>query len=287
MICSICHSKKVYKAYKVGNFQSYKCYICGVKFIFPQPNLIEINKINNLKYDTKKLKNNYIGRKDEFIRRAYKCIRFINRKRNKKTILDIGCSFGFYLLAFKQLGFKVIGIDTATDAIQYARKELNLKIISSNFLKHNFKRKKYDIITLFDVFEHFPNPYKALSKINKLQSRKGTIIIQTPNNESLMARIAGKQWFWLLIPFHLYLYTVKSLSMLLSQNNYKIIKVITWDDYSEFINNILYRIDVEKHGSKKAIYVLLYRILWLFYPLSVFWNKFLLGGEIIIYAEKK
>lgn len=287
MICSICHSKKVYNSYKVGNFQSYKCYICGFKFIYPQPNLEEISKINSLKYDTTELRNNYIGRKDEFIRRAYKCIRFISRRKNKKAILDIGCSFGFYLLAFRQLGFTVTGIDTATQVIQYARKEFKLKIIRDNFLKHNFKKQKYDIITLFDVFEHFSCPEEVLSKINGLQSSKGFLIIQTPNNESLMAKITGKQWFWLLIPFHLYLYTVKSLSMLLFQNNYKIIKVITWDDYSEFINNILYRINVENHGSKKVIYVLLYRIFWLFYPLSVFWNKFLLGGEIIIYAEKK
>lgn len=287
MICSICHSKKIYKSYKVGNFQSYKCYICGVKFIYPQPNLKEIDKINNLKYDTTELKNNYIGRKDEFIRRAYKCIQFIGRRENKNTILDIGCSFGFYLLAFKRLGFRVTGIDTATHVIQYARKEFNLKIIRDNFLKHNFKKQKYDIITLFDVFEHFSRPKEVLSKINRLQLSKGILIIQTPNNKSLMARIAGKHWYWLLIPFHLYLYTVKSLSLLLSQNNYKIIRVITWDDYSEFINNILYRITIENHKSKKIIYFLAYRILWLLYPLSILWNKFLLGGEIIIYAEKK
>lgn len=103
-------------------------------------------------------------------------------------VLDIGCSNGFKtkLLFDKYNNIKnILGIDIDECAIDEAK---------SNFkdnAKYEFELKsiddldeknKYDIINLSYVLQHLKNPSEILSKIQKILSDRGVIIIKVPDD---------------------------------------------------------------------------------------------------------
>ena len=59
-----------------------------------------------------------------------------------------------------------------------------------------------------DVIEHFSDPFKVLSQINKLLNQNGKLILTTFNIDSLYAKITGRNYHWM-IPFHMVFFLIK------------------------------------------------------------------------------
>lgn len=284
--CDICQDKRIYYLFSKDKYEYFICNNCKVTFIAPKPNYPHVY-INNLsKYNSLKTEKAYFLKKDVLTTRAINSVTILSQYKTTGHLLDIGCSYGFYLKIFKEFGYITEGIDISKKAVNYALKKYNLRVYKKDFRTFRFSKKRYDIITLFDILEHLPNPRKTLSKINKLLKKNGIIIIQTPNIRSIIAKITGVNWFWLVTPQHIFLYSIKSLIILLESEKFKILHISTWDDYDEFIKNILWLFKLKDKGITKYFYFIVYYLFKLFYPLSIIWNKLFLGGEILIYAQK-
>lgn len=142
----------------------------------------------------------------------------------ESEILDIGCGFGNLLRAFKDAGYNnLTGIDISVEQILKA-KELNSQINFScidliSFLKSS--KKKYDLITAFDVIEHLEKE-EAITTLNLIFNAlndKGQLIIQTPNAES--------PWFGAVAYgdfTHEWFYTASSLEDVLLKSGFRNIK---------------------------------------------------------------
>lgn len=105
------------------------------------------------------------------------------QKKIKKKIkfLDFGCSNGAML--YPMLGEKKIalyGTDIKNILDKKIKKSKNFKGFL-NLNKISSYHKKFDIITLIHVFEHFIDPLNELIKIKKLLKKNGRIYIQIPN----------------------------------------------------------------------------------------------------------
>ena len=82
---------------------------------------------------------------------------------NKEYYLDIGCSNGFMLEKALELGFKnVVGVEPSEDAINKAKKSIRTKIIHDMFHGELFESDKFDLISVFQTFDHIPNPNNFL-----------------------------------------------------------------------------------------------------------------------------
>lgn len=288
ILCDICSSKNSYKIITISLFNLYRCENCKTVFVFPKPSHFDISRYNESRYNYSEEQDKaYLAKKEVLRNRAQKCINIISKYKKSGYLLDIGCSYGFYLYEFKKKGFKVKGIDSAIKAVKYAREKLHLDVIHSDFYNYNYGNNRYDVITLIDVIEHFSNPTKTIIKIKKILKKDGILVIQTPNYDSLISILTRNKWFWLLIPEHLHLFTPYSISYFLRINGFKVLKVKTWDDFDEFIKNILFILRLKDKGKTKYLYFFLYYLLYMFYPVSLVWSMMLLGGEIELYAQKE
>lgn len=285
--CKLCKSSKVKIVNCIHRFNLHRCVNCDVSFIFPQPSQDSIDKYNKSQYETNNSEIAYFNKRQELITRAEKCGEILSKYKTTGNLLDVGCSYGFYLQVFKQKGYNAVGIDTSKKALDYAKRQLKLKVLESSFETYHFNPKSWDIITLFDVLEHFPNPKMIIEKIHSTLKENGIVVIQTPNFKSIMSILTGWNWFWLLIPQHLFLYSAKSLKLLLETNKFRVLEINTWDDIKEFTDNILMNIRIRKDGKMRFFYIIFSKILMRVLPFLTFlWNKKYLGGEIIIYAQK-
>lgn len=285
IVCKICTSGNTAVYTKSGIYKLYRCFSCNVVFIHPQPTYKNISLNNQDKYNSLLTERAYFAKKDELSVRALNDVKKILKYKKSGRILDIGCSYGFYLAVFKKYGFKTFGIDITPRAIEYARDSLHLNVYKGDFMNYNFN-KKFNVVTVYDLIEHLPDPIKLMKRIKNILNKNGLIVVQTPNIDSLISKITGNKWFWLLAPQHLFLYSVGSIKRLLESNGFEILEITTWDDYDEFIKNILYKFKLKDKGKAKYLYYAGFKLLLLLKPLAKLWAKYDLGGEITVYAKK-
>ena len=140
-------------------------------------------------------------------------IKTISKYKKPQTLLDVGCNIGIFLQSVKKVGWKGEGVDMSSSAVKYAR-STGLKVHLGKIEDLKFPPQSLDVITLFQTIEHIEDPAQTLRKLYSLLRKGGILVITTPNEESLMAKILGKFWFGYRNVEHLYFFNKESLAKL-------------------------------------------------------------------------
>ncbi|MBI2611396.1 methyltransferase domain-containing protein [Candidatus Gottesmanbacteria bacterium] len=286
--CNVCKSTNIIEWKKIDKYKLLKCNQCLIIQTFPQLSESELEYINNRFYGRQPFTSvAYNTSAEFFFKRGIKFYEEIKLLKIKgKKLLDIGSGYGYNQLVARNNGLITIGIDLSKNAVEFARNIFNLNVIQESFYAYNFKNSKFSIITMYDSLEHVRNPKETIKKVNKLLSDDGYLILQTPNIDSIMYLLTKSKWVWLLLPFHFYHFTSASISKILSESGFRIVKIYTSDDRQEFIKNILWIIKIREDGKLRFFYKPLYIFLHLPYFLNWIWNLFNKGGLLHIYAQK-
>jgi SAM-dependent methyltransferase len=145
------------------------------------------------------------------LRREFaRSVEFIHGFRSDGKLLDLGCAYGFFLKEAERY-FDVAGIELAQAAAEYCRGS-GLKVLSGVADEANMAQiGEVDVITLFDVIEHLPNPFASLALCRRYLKPGGIIVITTGDFASPVARLAGSKWRLMTPPQHLWFLTRESI----------------------------------------------------------------------------
>ncbi len=137
----------------------------------------------------------------------------VNPSGNK--LLEIGCSYGFFVEYLQQKGWSAEGVDICSNAISYAQnKGLNCSLIS---IEDFIPKQKYDAIVMIHVLEHLPNPIETLKTVRNWLLPEGFVYLRVPNFSSqLVSRSRANLLGHLKPREHLYYFTPKALTSVLS-----------------------------------------------------------------------
>ena len=102
----------------------------------------------------------------------------IMQQRGLSTVLEIGCGAGWNLAPFKRQGYEVLGYDYSPTLVSLGKKR-GLNLLSGSFNVDS--AKKYDVIILNHVIEHFPNIIDKMKEIINKLNHQGIIYIGVPN----------------------------------------------------------------------------------------------------------
>ena len=152
----------------------------------------------------------YTGNTDKFyLNFLYKFV------RNKDVkLFDFGCGIGNFLFHAKMDGFHDLdGIEYSKKSVKFAKEVFDFDIKYGNVLATEFK-EKYDIITMLQTIEHLTNPKEILQKINSMLNSKGFLMIATPDNECILAKLWKEKWMHINI-HHTMLYNANALNYIL------------------------------------------------------------------------
>ncbi len=144
-------------------------------------------------------------------------------------IVDIGCSFGFYLEAFRKFGYQnLMGIEIDEAAVMKCR-EKGFNAFQGTFSQWLFTESRklnteQTCIILFHVLEHIQNLDMFFEEIKTVLKSGNYLIILLPNSESRTNKLFRKYWGWWQVPVHLHHFTIDSLSKLLSAKGFNIEK---------------------------------------------------------------
>jgi 2-polyprenyl-3-methyl-5-hydroxy-6-metoxy-1,4-benzoquinol methylase len=155
----------------------------------------------------------YLGAEPVLRREFARSVDFIRRFRSGGKLLELGCAYGFFLKEAAR-HFEVAGIELAADAAEHGRRA-GLTVLQGMADEAKLRQiGPVDVIVLFDVIEHLPDPRETLALCRRQLNPGGIIVITTGDFGSLAARLTGKRWRLMTPPQHLWFFSRQSMHRL-------------------------------------------------------------------------
>ncbi|MCW3464718.1 class I SAM-dependent methyltransferase [Chitinophaga nivalis] len=125
-------------------------------------------------------------------------------------ILDIGCGFGQTLGYHQNRGCEVHGVE-ADDNIRRVEEKYGFNIKVGLFDPEQYTPGYFDYVTMDQVIEHVTDPVASMQGIAKILKPGGKAILTTPNAKGWGVTLFGKKWAHWHTPYHLHLFSKKSM----------------------------------------------------------------------------
>lgn len=162
------------------------------------------------------------------VKNLEKFLRFIKSIASHKShgkFLDVGCAYGYAVELALRYGYDAYGFDASDYAASQAKTLVGEKRITKGLIGDvSYRRKSFDVISLFDVFEHLADPIGDLTRLKKYLSDDGVMIIATGDVKSFAAKIFGRRWTFFIPPQHLFFFDRKNMTTALHKAGLKPIK---------------------------------------------------------------
>ncbi|ADG68505.1 Methyltransferase type 12 [Planctopirus limnophila DSM 3776] len=140
-------------------------------------------------------------------------------------LLDVGCGSGGFLTRMKRLGWNVEGIDYASDVARKVQERTGIRVLAGTIPHPELKLSSYDVVSLWHVLEHVPDPRATLSAAADLLAPGGKLVLEVPNIESWSFAEFREDWFALEAPRHLNHFSPKSLAKILPEGRFSSVKI--------------------------------------------------------------
>ena len=151
----------------------------------------------------------------------------------RESLLEIGCGSGFLLEeALRQGWSDVHGIEPSLAAASKAAPRIRERIRVGVLESGVFPAESFDLICLFQVLDHLPDPFEALSECRRLLRPGGVVLCLNHDVDALSARMLGS-----ISPIvdveHTYLFGPRTLRRLLEACGLRVERVgAVWNRYS-------------------------------------------------------
>ncbi len=147
-------------------------------------------------------------------------IKYIEKFSKPGKILDIGTAGGTFLAVAKKRGWQVSGVEPNKWLCDFSQRHYGIYIQPGTIEDLKYPDGHFDVITMWDVIEHVPNPTEVLQKCHRLLKPGGFIYLNYPDYNSYAARLMRGKWIFLL-SVHIYYFTRLTIKKMLEKTGYQ------------------------------------------------------------------
>jgi SAM-dependent methyltransferase len=140
---------------------------------------------------------------------------------HKGKLLEIGCGNGFFLEEALRRGYgSVYGVEPGKAAIDRARKDIRPNIVNDVLRPGLFPAETFDVVCLFQTFDHISDPGSLLDECGRLLKPSGLLLCFNHNIEAGSAKLLGERSPIIDIE-HTFLYSPTTISKLFEKHSFK------------------------------------------------------------------
>ena len=197
--------------------QMVRCTSCGLCYVRPRLRWELI--LEGYRGGTDENFVSQIAFRETTFRKCLDKIEGIERTSGKR-VLDVGAAGGSFLAMAKERGYTPLGCEPSTWMCQFAREHYKLDLHPGTIFDMPVEKGSVDLLTLWDVIEHTPDPKAVLARAHELLTPDGVLVMSWPDYASGAARVLGPKWPFLLT-VHLYYFTPASMTGLLGRTGFR------------------------------------------------------------------
>jgi SAM-dependent methyltransferase len=206
--CTIC-GHPMRKLWSRDGYCYFACLECEFVSVTPVPRK-EVLKV----YYSKEYAVDQEGYRKNVRRHGRGDIGLLEGIKRPGRMLEVGCSWGFFLQAARNRGWGVCGVELSDAAARWARDRLGLEVFCGTVEESPFAgQAMFDAVVAWHVIEHVQDPMGFLTVLRNCLRPGGLLVLRTPNIASLPARVNGWAWHWVGAPAHLSLFSPGSLRL--------------------------------------------------------------------------
>lgn len=118
-------------------------------------------------------------------------------------LLEVGSGMG-HLVAQLEDTFKTYGVDINHWAVKKSKEVVNTsRLQTASAQELPFTNRSFNVVIIKHIVEHLPDPQKAIQEIARVTEPGGTLILATPNLDSLLKPWKGDRWIGYQDPTHI------------------------------------------------------------------------------------
>lgn len=190
-----------------SQFDYFRCPACGVIFLWPLPENIGKYYPGDYYPVPSSLEDFKAIAEPE----RYKT-ELLQRFAGRGRLLEIGPAYGCFSYHAKEAGFDVVALEMDKSCCQFMSDVLGIHVIQGLDIEAELSRAgTFDVVAMWQVVEHLPNPWAVLSSVAQHLNPGGVLIVAAPNPNAFQFRILGRLWTHIDAPRHLELIPSRAL----------------------------------------------------------------------------
>ena len=210
-------------------FSVMECQECGLIYLNPRPGPNEIHRYYPADYQpffgAISDEPTWFRRLDRRYGLYKRTKEVIKRAGRSGRVLDIGCATGIFLEGMKERGWQPEGVELSEFAANYARERFNLPVFTGTLEEAAFPGDQFDLVTMWDVIEHVPDPGDTLAEVQRILKPGGWLVLSLPNPLAWERSWFKQFWAGWDVPRHFHLFTPKVMERYLQRAGLKFVEI--------------------------------------------------------------
>lgn len=232
--CQLCGSAASDELFREPPFRVVRCAECRLVYVSPRRDLDALERLYGADYwasDSPKTRGyaGYVEDEPLYLKTFRRRLNLVAQHvpSGPLRVLDVGCAAGYFLRVMRDEGHDVRGIELSPDIGGYAVEHLGSESIHIGYIddldpnRSGFEFESFDLVTMWDVVEHVPDPQGLLRRARRFLKPKGVLILETQNVGSRFAGMLGRRWQHYKHEEHLYHFDPSTVERLLRETGFE------------------------------------------------------------------
>lgn len=142
---------------------------------------------------------------------------------SKGKLLDIGTAAGAFVAAARAQGWDAEGCEPNKWLAEWGARHYGIRIRQGSVYDQGYEDHSFDVVTLWDVIEHTPNPRQMLDRCRELLKPGGVLVVNFPDIGSWVAQAMGRRWLFL-TSVHLFYFDRSTMRRMLESAGYHVVR---------------------------------------------------------------
>ncbi|MFT4057698.1 MAG: class I SAM-dependent methyltransferase [Novosphingobium sp.] len=190
--CNMCGSASAKPLFRAKGYDLVRCVQCDLAYVSNPPDEEALRKLYSAGESDyhSELHDPDSTASRRMAAIAARHLKFTRRFATSGRLVDVGCSSGEFLLVARDAGFDCSGIEFSHESAEEAHRRTGLTIERGTLQDTELTPGSCDVLTLFDVIEHVPDPSADLRAAFDLLAPGGWLVLSTPNIDGLFPRLS-------------------------------------------------------------------------------------------------